>query len=137
MAGCIPGCGEITVQEKSKAYRAWVRRTVGPFAIRLQLDIRVLDAKPPEFLTIELSGVDRRLRSALSQMLVVKLQDSEGETVVNIVGSFTLTGVLGSLNTYLISAHVEKGLREFATALQEAVMQCDHSKIEPDHMSPD
>ncbi len=124
VARCVRGCQETETLEEGKSYRALVQRKLGPFSVGLTLDIAVLEARAPEYLSVEVSGDDRRLRSQLKQVISISLQeDSDGTTSVTIKGSFTLTGLLAVLNESLVEAQVGQVLEDFTSTLRQTILE--------------
>ena len=121
---CIPGCEQVTVQEAGKTYKALVRKKLGPFAIGMELDVHVIESRAPEFLHVEVSGKDRRLRSSLSEKISLTLRsEDKQQTTVEIAGQFTLDGLLAAINKNLISVQVSQLFDDFAEALRQAILQ--------------
>ena len=124
VARCIPGCKQVETLEEGKAYRALVQRKLGPFSFGMDLDIVVVETRAPEYLSVEASGDDRRLRSQLKQVISLSLEEEEdGGTTVTITGTFTLTGLLASLSKHLVAAQVGQVLEDFASTLQKAILE--------------
>src|SRR5579872_2400947 len=107
VAHCIPGCESVTEIEAKKSYRALVKKKVGPFALGMELDVKVVEIRSPDLLRVEVQGNDRRLRSRVTQAITITLApDDERSTRIDISGEFTLEGLLGSLNKHLVSGQV-------------------------------
>jgi carbon monoxide dehydrogenase subunit G len=123
VACCIPGCELVTVQEELKSYQAHIKKKIGPFAVRMILDVLVTDLQPPESLSVRITGQDRRLRSQVTQSIAVRLHaQGEESTEVTIKGNFTLEGLLGSINRNLVSGQVSQVLDDFSVALRAAIL---------------
>ncbi len=124
VARCIPGCKQVETLEEGKAYRARVERKLGPFSCGMDLDIAVVETRAPEYLSVEASGDDRRLRSQLKQVISLSLdEDGDPGTTVTVNATFTLTGLLASLGENLIEAQVGQVLGDFASTLQKAILE--------------
>ena len=124
VARCIPGCQQVETLEEGKTYRALVQRKLGPFSFGIELDIAVVETRPPEYLRVEVSGNDRRLRSQVREVISLGLQgDTDRRTTVTVAGTFTLTGLLASLNKHLIEAQVGQVLEDFTSTLQKAILE--------------
>ncbi len=124
VARCIPGCKQVETLEEGKAYRARVERKLGPFSFGMDLDIEVVETRAPEYLSVEASGDDRRLRSQLKQVISLSLdEDRDPGTTVTVNATFTLTGLLASLGENLIEAQVGQVLGDFASTLQKAILE--------------
>ena len=124
VARCIPGCEQVDTVEEGKTYKALVRRKMGPFAIGIELDIAVVETRPPEYLSVEISGNDRRLKSQVSQVISLTLQENaDRQTEVAVNGTFTLAGILASMNKHLIAGQVRQVLEDFASNLRTAIIE--------------
>ena len=124
VARCIPGCEQVDTVEEGKTYKALVRRAMGPFAIGIEIDIAVVETRPPEYLRVEMSGDDRRLRSRVNQVISLTLrQNADRQTEVAVNGTFTLTGLLASMNNHLIAGQVRQVLEDFASNLRAAILE--------------
>src|SRR6187399_2665845 len=98
VAKCVPGCEEVLTQEPSVSYKARVRRNVGPFLIRFELDITVIATLPLERIQVAVSGEDKRLRSKVQQNITVSLNDvGNGRCQIEIITDFRLSGMLAAL----------------------------------------
>jgi uncharacterized protein len=122
VAKCIPGCEEVIVQEQEKSYKARVRRHVGPFLIRLELDIAVVQSTPPRSFQVVVSGEDKRLRSQVRQSVTVSLEETEGgRCQIGLEASFQLSGMLASLGAGLLGAQIQQELELFAGCVQSSL----------------
>ena len=93
-------------------------------AIGIELDVEVLESQAPALLRVAITGNDRRLRTRLQQDVRVSLRSQgERQTMVEIVGQFTLEGLLASLSRNLIAAQVTQIVDDFAGALRAAILQ--------------
>lgn len=131
VARCIPGCEEVIVLDPGTAYKARVRRHVGPFLIRLDLDITVVRCDPFQGIQVEVSGEDKRLRSQVRQKIIVSLTEGEGETCrIGLETHFQLSGLLASLGERLLGGQVQQELDLFAGCVQEGLEQAAAAKTE-------
>lgn len=122
VARCIPGCEQVSVIENNKYYAAQIKKKMGPFAVAIGLDIEVIDARAPHFLSVSIKGSDRRLRSELTQVISLQLTPIGDSTQLDIRGEFSVTGLLGSLNKNLIVGQVSQVLDEFSSGLRHAIL---------------
>lgn len=124
MARCIPGCEEVRVQNEGESYRARLRRHVGPFLIRFDLDIVVAESAPPERIRIVVSGEDKRLRSQLHQSVMVSLQDINSyQCQIDIATDLRLSGMLASLGERLLSGQIQQELDTFVGCVRSALQE--------------
>jgi carbon monoxide dehydrogenase subunit G len=123
VARCLPGCHKVIEQEAGRRYTAHVRKAVGPFALGMELQITVLESEAPKWLCVKINGDDSRLRSTVNQKLTVGLRVlDDQQTEVELVGQFTLEGLLASLSKHLISAQINRIIEDFAAALRAAIL---------------
>lgn len=122
VARCIPGCEQVSVIESHKYYTAQIKKTMGPFAVSIPLNVEVLEARPPHFLSVSINGSDRRLRSEVVQVLALHLTPICESVQLDIRGEFSVVGLLGSLNKNLIIGQISQVLDEFSTRLRQAIL---------------
>jgi carbon monoxide dehydrogenase subunit G len=128
VAKCIPGCEKVLVLDESKSYKAHVRRQVGPFLIRFELDITVLEIVAYQRLKVEVTGEDKRLRSRIAETVTLTLSDVDGgQCQIGIATHFQLSGMLASLGERLLSAQIEQELDIF--------LSCVRSRLEDQTVS--
>lgn len=124
VAKCIPGCTEVLVQDPGKSYKARVRRNVGPFLIRFELDISVVESAPPERIQVVVSGEDKRLRSQIQQNISVSLKNlTDRQCKIEIATNFQLSGMLASLGEGLLGGQIRQELDTFVGSLRNALQE--------------
>jgi hypothetical protein len=125
VVGCIPGCDDLIELEEHQRYEAALRRQIGPFRLRLTLDVKVVERRAPSFIALRIVGVDGRLRSQVSQsvVLTIKAGNTQGEVRVAVESTVRLDGVLGNLGAPLVSMHVGSSIDEFGKAMQTSLEQ--------------
>ena len=122
MARCIPGCEDVSILDEGKSYKARLHRKVGPFLLRFELDINVLESDAPRLIKVEVSGSDRWLKSEITETLTVTLTPiGKDQTRVDMAASFNLTGLLAKMGENLINAHVQQVLDDFVAGVQAAI----------------
>lgn len=124
MARCVPGCEEVNTLEENKKYQAQVRRKMGPFLIRMPLEITVLESTPPKLFRVEICGKDRKLRSEINQTVSVLLSGTpENKTEVGVEIDIALQGLLASLGKNLVRTQITQTMDEFVNTLHDALVQ--------------
>ncbi len=119
---CITGCEEVITRSENKAYFARIRRKVGPFLIRMELEIDVKTCVEPERIAVVVSGRDNKLRSKLSQELLLSLKGNpEGPSTVQIESDFELRGVLAALGKNLLRGHVRNEMNTFVENVRAGI----------------
>ena len=116
---CIPGCEEIVEVESGKTYKTKIKRRVGPFYIRFELDIAVTESVAPSLICIEISGQDKKLRSSMVQRLTFRLSQTDGRHCkIDLATDFELSGLLCTLGEQLLTGHIYADLDNFVAALK-------------------
>jgi carbon monoxide dehydrogenase subunit G len=122
LARCLPGCESVIAKVEGKSYRASVRRKVAAFSIRVDLDIDVVETQPPELISLEISGQDKRLRSEIRQKLLARLLAVDPQiTRVDINTTINLSGLLASVGKNLVSMQFTQVLDDFAANAGTAI----------------
>jgi hypothetical protein len=100
---CLPGCDAAETIEPYQQYQATVQEKVGPFKIRIPLDIEIITNQPPEHLVAKASGRDGKLQSHIKIELALTLVALAPQvTVLNIQADITVLGKLGTLGHSVI-----------------------------------
>jgi len=123
LAGCVPGCESADEIEPHKHYDASVQRKLGPFLMRMQLHIEIIEAVPEQKLVVKITGKDKKLRSNVEQNLTVMLSDEGAGTKVELHSEVTLSGMLGKLGETLIRTQLDATVREFFDNLRATAQQ--------------
>jgi carbon monoxide dehydrogenase subunit G len=125
MAGCIPGCEEVISRDENRAFLAKIRRKVGPFLIRMDLDVEVTECVEPERATMVITGLDKKLRSNLSQKLDFSLNgEPEGPSRIVMDTHFQLNGVLAALGTHLLRGHIRREMDNYVANVHRGIESC-------------
>lgn len=112
--------GWITVVEDARelvpleSYSAVLMDRIGPFKLRADLDIQMLDVQEGKHLAIAVAGEDRQVgsRVTVAATLDVVPRDTGG-CQVQIDGSYEVTGKVASMGTGTIRKKADKVLDEF------------------------
>jgi len=123
LAHCVPGCESVDELEPQKHYNASVQRKLGPFLMRMELEIEVLDFEAGQKLVARITGRDKKLRSDVEQQLTVHLADHDTGTQVELASEVTLSGLLGKLGENLIRTQLDATVREFFDNLRAAAQK--------------
>ena len=124
MARCVPGCESVDEVEPQKHYTASVRRKLGPFLMRMEMTIEVLESEPERSMRVRITGKDRKLRSEVSQTLAVTLEEQPpNSSRVSLVSEVELSGILGKLGANLIRTQLDATVREFFDNLRAAAAE--------------
>ena len=124
VAKCVPGCEEVLTQEPGLSYKARVRRNVGPFLIRFELDIAVIESVTLERIRVVVSGEDKRLRSKVQQNITVSLKDfGNSQCEIEIITDFRLSGMLAALGEGLLAGQIRQEIDTFVGSVQNALQE--------------
>jgi len=124
VAKCIPGCEEVLTQEPGVSYKARVRRNVGPFLIRLELNIGVTESVPLERIQVVVSGEDKRLRSNVQQNVTVSLNDfGNSQCQIEIITDFQLSGMLAALGEGLLAGQIRQEIDTFVGSVKKTLQE--------------
>jgi len=116
---CIPGCDLAETIVPYQHYQATVQEKVGPFKIRIPLEIDVITQEPPERLVARANGRDGKLQSHLKIELDLTLVAlAPHVTMLNIEADIALLGKLGTLGHSVVVRKGNDIVGQFATALQ-------------------
>ena len=122
MANCIPGCEEVVTLEEKKSYKANMRRKIGPFLVRMEVDLAVMESEPNRRIVVESTGRDKKLRSELNQRVTIQLSEAgDSGSRVRIETQFQLSGVLASLGWTLLSGHIHAELDQFVDTVKARI----------------
>ena len=124
VAKCLPGCEEVLTQEPGLSYNARVRRNVGPFLIRFELDIAVIESAPLDRIQVAVSGEDKRLRSKVQQTIAVSLKDfGNSQCQIEIITDFRLSGMLAALGEGLLAGQIRQEIDTFVGSVKNALQE--------------
>ncbi len=107
------------------SFQAAFEDKVGPFSLRADLHIEVSGVHDGEEVSIRARGEDRQIRSRIMIDAAARLSDAgSGQTRVQLVGSYEITGRVATLGAGVIRSKATKLIDTFctnaATALGEA-----------------
>ena len=129
LSRCIPGCTGAREVEEFRMYEASIEKKIGPFLIRLALDIEVRDITEFERVWAIATGSDKRLRSNIRLWLTADFVERDPTTTtVNVASAMEVTGVLGNLDPALAEVQVDLMLREFTQALQAELVNSSSAR---------
>ena len=122
LVGCLPGCEEILTLEEKKRYKAHVRHKVGPFLIRMEMDIETRESAEDYRMTADIVGRDKRLKTEVRQRVTISVDDeAQDSSRVHISSQFELNGVLATLGWTPLSGHIYEIMHTFGANVQSAI----------------
>jgi carbon monoxide dehydrogenase subunit G len=117
LALCIPGCEEVQEHEPHRSYTARVRKKLGPFLIRMPLEIEIEEYDEERFVRAAVVGRDQRMRSEVHQQLRVTLIAAPEGCQLRSVIDVSIRGVLATVDAQLIERHLDQTISEFTQSL--------------------
>lgn len=117
LAACIPGCEGVDEHVPHRSYTAQVRKKLGPFLIRMPLEIEIESYEERRAIRAAVVGRDQRLRSEVAQRLDVTLTAAGSGSLLQAVVGVSISGVLASVDANLVERNLDQTIGEFAAAL--------------------
>jgi len=112
---CIPGCEELE-QIEADRYRARVRLVIGPVKATFHVDLKIVEANPPQ--SYRLEGDGRAGPIGFGQGYAdVKLSESGDSTVLSYSSDFQVGGRLAQLGSRLVLVATRKIADDFFSRL--------------------
>ncbi|MFV0252790.1 MAG: CoxG family protein [Beutenbergiaceae bacterium] len=128
VVGCIPGCESAEEIAPLSRYSGSIRKRLGPFLVRMRLDVEVLEVQRPSALMIRAEGADTKLRSDVAMLIGIFLEPaSDSSTRLQIEVLARVNGVLSSIDPYLVSGQFEATIAEFVAELNANLVRRDRS----------
>ena len=118
LAACVPGCSEASPTDDPHRFHAVVAERVGPFQVRFQLEIRVVEVEQGQRIRAVAQGKDNRVASQLQVELRVQLAPQDGGTLLQVGTDVQVFGKLGSLGHTVIRRKGDEILQRFAQTLK-------------------
>jgi len=114
--------GEAEELEPGSRYRALLQDRLGPFKMRADLDITVLEREEGRRISARGDGEDRQIGSRLIiEVELVLAGEDAGVTVVDVHGSYEVTGRPAALGAGSIRKKAAKILAEFFGSAERAL----------------
>ena len=124
LASCVPGCQTAATVEPYVHYQATVQETVGPFRVKVPLDIDILERQSPARLRARAHGRDGVVQSHVKVELALTLTEVDPQhTALQVQADVVVLGKLGTLGHSVIVRKGEDIVAQFATALQAELQQ--------------
>jgi len=117
LAACIPGCKSVEPVDPPRQYRAVMEERLGPFQVRFDLDLKVLEVQEGQRISVTAEGKDARLGSPMKVDLKLELRPAGEGTELAIDSDVQVFGKLASLGHGMIRRKGEQIIGEFAKAL--------------------
>ncbi len=119
LAHCLPGCRDVRALVPHERYEAVISERVGPFSVRIPLDIQVTEADEPcRRLKAEAAGRDEVMGTSLRVTLDLRVEVAGAGSRVIIVSDASLSGRLTALGDGFIRQRADGIVTKFAQAVQ-------------------
>jgi carbon monoxide dehydrogenase subunit G len=101
-------------------YSAILSDRMGPFKLQAGLSVRVVELQPPVRVGFHAEGEDHQVGSRIRVEAGVALEASDLSTMVEVNGTYEVTGRVATLGASMIRTKGDKILDEFFAALGQA-----------------
>ena len=114
VAGCLPGCQSIREVVPQEKYAVVVMEQVGPFKIRFEMDVDVVQHTPDQEVHLHIQGTDNRLRASTRVDLRLAVDESPGGgTRMNISADVLVMGKIANLGQPMIKRKGQEIMTKF------------------------
>lgn len=115
----VAGSGR-TLGAGGESYAACIVESVGPFRLKLDLQIRIVEAIEPSRLKAELTGLERGGQNRLSGSLIADLKTLQPEeTLLTLTASVEVLGKLAALGAAPIRRRSNEVFAQFSNRLRQ------------------
>ena len=117
VARCMPGCQKVR-EVSPERYEVVVEERMGPFKIRFDMEVEVLERREEELVRLQVQGSDRKLGTSSRGELEVRLEGLDsGPTALDIAADIQVTGKVASLRQAAIKRKAQDVVQKFAETL--------------------
>ena len=121
VAGWVGLVGEVREIEPLARYQAELTDRMGPFRLRADLQVRILEIEQGRRVALEAEGEDRQVRSRIKLEVALHVRDGTSEsTDVRLEGRYEVTGRVATLGASMIRHKAQKILDHFCAQAEEA-----------------
>ena len=120
MVACVPGCVEAREVEPRRRYQARMSQKVGPIALSVPLDIRVIEEAPGRLL-LEARGRDGLMAAEVQMSVRLAVESAESGSRLLVEAEGKVLGKLGALGASVIQRRAEELVDEFTARLRDAI----------------
>jgi uncharacterized protein len=113
--------GEVRELEPERRYAAVLVDRLGPFKLRADLDIDVLEREPGVRVRARADGEDRQIGSRLIVDVELAVRAADGGTEVDVSGAYEVTGRPATLGAGSIRKKASRILDEFFASVRTAL----------------
>ena len=113
MAGCVPGTQSVDVISDVE-YLVEIKVKISFIAARFKIRTKIVESRPPEYLSIEGTGEDSTVASSMTQSSEMFLTDlGNGTTEIRIKAKADVIGRLGSFGLRVMKTKADRMWDEF------------------------
>ncbi len=124
LAACIPGCEELEEIVRGQSYKAVFADRIGPYQVRFDMTISVVEAVEPERVKLTASGRDARMGVSQKLELTVGLDEpSPAVTGMNVVADVEILGRVATLGQFVIKRKVKSVIEQFTENVRQEMAQ--------------
>lgn len=113
----VPILSEVDEHDPLQRYSALLLDRVGPFSMRADLSIDVVDLRDGESITIRAEGHDRQVDSRILVEGTMKLATAPGGTSITVTGHYEVTGRVANFGGPMIRSKAQSVIDDFFTGL--------------------
>lgn len=121
VAGWISIVGSVEELSRLQRYSAVLEDRLGPFKLKADLDIRVVELDEGRRLRATASGEDRQVGSRIAVDATLALEDRGEATAIDVRGAYEVTGRVAALGAGSIRKKADTVLEEFFSHAQAAL----------------
>jgi uncharacterized protein len=113
VAGWISIVGGVEELSRLQRYSAVLEDRLGPFRLKADLDIRVVELDEGRRLRATASGEDRQVGSRIAVDATLALEERGGGTAIDVSGAYEVTGRVAALGAGSIRKKADTVLEDF------------------------
>ncbi len=118
LARCLPGCQEAREIEPQQKYQVVVEERMGPFKVRFEMDVEVVERETERKIRLLAVGKDRKMGASTRAELDVLLEKTDsGGTALDIVAEIQVVGKIATLGQVAIKRKAQDVIEQFAKAI--------------------
>ena len=121
IASWITIVGSVEEVHPLQRYRAVLEDRIGPFRLRADLDIEVVELEEGSHIRATAAGEDRQVGSRIAVEGMLRTGPQDGGTAISVEGSFEVTGRVATLGAGSIRKKADRILEDFCRHAAEAL----------------
>ena len=121
VAGWVSVVADLSEIEPLSEYSAVLADSFGPFTLKADIGVQVLDVEEGKSIHFKGSGKDRQVKTNISVEAWLELDPEESGTTIHVHGSWNVLGTVATMGGGTISKKANKIVDEFFAAAEEAL----------------